>query len=203
MSPIGTSNAVPLTVPSPLATPTGRLPRVDRPMPDTVLVPVAQRLGMRPDELKRELEQGTSLTAVASSRGVSRDDLVEAVKQGLGTADAAKTAGQVSADRSVRQPVDRVADAIARGDLPALPPVGPPSQAGLETSTRQGGSHPQHHGSGGSLGKVASILDMPETDVADALRNGATLDQLADRANVTFSTLLRAVSDGMLYDVRL
>lgn len=184
-----------------------------RPAPDAVLSPVAQRLGMGLDDLKRELEQGTSLSAVAASRGVSRDELIEAVKQGLAAAEPLRPGGPAAPDRQVRPPIDRVAEAIARGDMPALPAVGPPSQAGLDTSTHQGTQHGGNRHGGGTSGrgdrgaapltKVASMLDMPESAVADALRSGSTLGQLAERADVNFAILLRSVSDGMLYDARL
>lgn len=206
MSSIGASTSTPLIVPPVTAPHRGD----HRPAPDAVLAPVAQRLGMGLDDLKRELEQGTSLSAVAASKGVSRDELVEAVKQGLAAGESLRAGGPAGVDRQVRPPIDRVAEAIARGDVPALPPVSPPGQAGLDTSTRHGGN--QHGGGthGGSnqkgstpLSKLASILDMPETDVADALRSGSTLGQLAKGADVNFAVLLRAVSDGMLYDARL
>ena len=184
-----------------------------RPAPDGVLSPVAQRLGMGLDDLKRELEQGTSLSAVAASRGVSRDELVEAVKHGLAATEPLRPGGPADPYRRVRPRSDRIAAAIARGDMPALPPVGPPSQAGLDTSTRQGTQHGGNRHGGGTSGRgdrgaapltrVASMLDMPEAAVADALRGGSTLGQLAERADVNFAVLLRSVSDGMLYDARL
>ena len=51
---------------------------------EQALTPVAQLFNETPDQLMSELQSGhTSLADLAQSKGVSQDDLVAAVKQGL------------------------------------------------------------------------------------------------------------------------
>jgi hypothetical protein len=45
--------------------------------------PVAKALGMTTDELTQSLQRGKSLSDIATAKGVSNQDLVAAIKQGL------------------------------------------------------------------------------------------------------------------------
>ena len=60
-----------------------------------VLSSAADKLGMSQDDLMQDLKSGKSLADIAQSKGVSRDDLVAAVAQGL---EQNAPAGATSAD---------------------------------------------------------------------------------------------------------
>ena len=57
---------------------------------EQVLTPVAERLGIGVDRLKAQLQQGTSLATIATAKGITRDDLLEVVKNGLAKTEAAR-----------------------------------------------------------------------------------------------------------------
>ncbi len=179
------------------------------PDPELVLSPVADKLGMSYESLRTQLEQGTSLASIATSKGLSRNDLVEAVKQGLTKAEAAQPE-QTSANAATRKqpPIDKVAAAIADGEIPPLPPVaGPRSPDGTGNGPDAGDGRRHRHGTArnreagrAALATVASLLDMSPTELIASLTSGTSLDHLAETRSVDVRNLLRAVSPGMVYD---
>jgi hypothetical protein len=52
---------------------------------EKVLDAVADKLGMKTSDLEADLQKGQSLTDIATSKGVSKDDLVSTIKNALGT----------------------------------------------------------------------------------------------------------------------
>ena len=70
--PVGSNN------PSSTVDPTGFDTRFQ-----SAFTPVAQLFGESPDQLLSELDSGSSLSALAQQKGISQDDLIAAIKQGL------------------------------------------------------------------------------------------------------------------------
>lgn len=72
------------------------------------IAPIAKLLGMGADEIHQKLEDGTSLAKLAESKGVSRDKLLAAIKEGI--AAAAKAEGVTFSDARLDDMAAHVAD---------------------------------------------------------------------------------------------
>jgi hypothetical protein len=72
------------------------------------IAPVAKLLGMTADEIHQKLEGGTTLAKLAESKGVSRDALLAAIKEGI--AAEAKAEGVTFTDARLNELAARVAD---------------------------------------------------------------------------------------------
>lgn len=107
---------------------------------------VADRLGLTADDLKAARDAGQSLAELATSKGISRDDLLAAV-----TADLQQHAPEGAEAPSAAQAAELAADIVDR-------------------KPGAGGPPPGAHG-----GRVdATSLQMPDESILDALR--AALD---------------------------
>ena len=149
-------------------------PRADM---DKALEPVAKALGLRGDELRAKLQAGAKLDDLATQRGLSHDDLVQSITQGLsetapaGRADAVDFASMAEGIASGARP------AIGPGGLPSAPPPGVQGAGaqGLESS----------------LGRVAELLGIGTDELAQELARGSLADVARSR-NVDPQSLLAA-----------
>jgi hypothetical protein len=106
------------------------------------LAPVAQLFGESTDQLMSELgSANTSLSALASQKGVSQSDLVGAIKQGLQQTAAEK--GQSPSDAQLTNIANRIAN------------------------HKHGGHH--HHGGGGGASTTSATTNSIPTDSTQAL----------------------------------
>lgn len=96
------------------------------------LAPVAQLFGESTDQLMSELSSGkTSLSALASQKGISQTDLIDAIKQGL---QQNAPSGQTPSDSQLTNMANRIAN------------------------HKHGGGH--HHGGGGGVSAAGSSSDI-------------------------------------------
>jgi uncharacterized protein (DUF433 family) len=163
----------------------GRPPRrPGGPDPQTMMAPVAERLGMSVDDLQSALSGGTTLDQLATAKGVSHDDLLAAIKHGL---EAARPADAPEGASGVFD-LDAMAESIASGTPPPPPPGGvhggrPPH--GVNQADTQ------------TLDSIASLLDMTSDDLVGALADGTSLADLAAQHDVSASALLDAIGNGL------
>jgi|GEM_PF-2617931 len=108
-----------------------------------VMSSVAKLFQMSPDQLQGTLAGGQSLGDLATSKGVSRDDLINAIKQGL----QAPTTAAGTGGHNAPQFTDTQLDASANRIADHVP-----------------GAHHQHHHGGGAQGVQANT----STQSADA-----------------------------------
>ncbi len=150
---------------------------------NTMMAPVAEKLGMSVEELQSTLAGGTTLDEIASTTGVSHDDLLTAIKQGL---EAAKPADAPEGASGVFD-LDAMAESIAVG-TPPPPPGG-----------AHGGRPPHgvNRADTQTLDSIASLLDMTSDDVIGALTAGTSLAELAVQHDVSASVLLDAIGSGL------
>lgn len=151
---------------------------------NTMMAPVADTLGMSVEELQWTLTGGTTLDEIASTKGVSHDDLLAAIKQGL---EAAKPADAPEGTSGVFD-LDAMAESIAAG----TPPPPPPGEA-------HGGRPPHgvNQADAQTLDSIASLFDMTSDDVISALTAGTSLAELAAQHDVSASALLDAIGSGL------
>jgi hypothetical protein len=101
------------------------------------LAPVAQLFGESNDQLMSELNTGqTSLSALASQKGISQTDLISAIKEGL--QQSAPANGATPSDTQLTNIANRIA------------------------SHKHGGHH--HHGGGGGVAPAAGATSPTDTD---------------------------------------
>jgi hypothetical protein len=158
----------------------GAMQRPPRPDMAKALAPVADALGLDAAELKAELKGGASLDDLAQTRGVSHEDLLAAIKEGLAEVGPPVGAGAVDQAR-----LDAMAEEIAGrsgAERPAGPgpggPPPPPRVAGDETVQA-------------SLARVADLFDMDTDELLTQLQS-TTLADLASSRQVGADELLGA-----------
>jgi lambda repressor-like predicted transcriptional regulator len=148
--------------------------------------PLADLFHMSTTDLQNELRSGKSLADIAQEQGVSRDDLLATVKQGL----------------QQYAPPGANLDAIANRIVDRTGGAG-----GAQ------GHHHHHHGGGGAgdatssdstttsldqvLGPVAEMLNTTTPDLMSQLQNGTSLRDIAQQAGVDPSQLLDTLGRGI------
>jgi hypothetical protein len=154
--------------------------------------PVAKALGVSTDELHAELDEGDkSLNDLATSAGLSHDDLVAAIKAGMPSDATGSGPGSTSATD-----LTAVAEKIAstKGAPPPPPPGG--FNGGPGFGPADGASASAVVGNSAKLGGLSRLYDL-DADSADSLssaqssgdivkllqKNGADLGQLKSVLN--------------------
>lgn len=137
-----------------------------------MFAPVASKLGMSDDELKTALRSGTTLLELAADKGVARDDLLSALKEGIA---AAKPEG--APELSVEQ-IDEMAEAIASGNPPPRPDGahGGPGLRGFGTTGENLAK---------GLGNLADQLGLDIDALLEQLANGTSLSDLLEVSRAT------------------
>jgi uncharacterized protein YidB (DUF937 family) len=152
----------------------------------------AKLLGMSTTDLRTALQSGQSLASLASSKGISKDDLTAAMSKAIQQADPNVTADQAT----------KMATAIATRTRPAAPqaPATDPAttqdpNAATGTTATQGHHHHHHHGGGAAAMDAASkLLGMSTTDLTTALKGGQSLASIATSKGVSQSDLTAAMA---------
>ena len=152
-----------------------------------MLESVATVLGMDPATLADQLRAGDTLTDIAAAQGVPIDDVKAAIVNGATERlTAAVTDGRITqehADEELAELDDNL-DAIVNGELPL---------------GRRGGFG--HHGPAGFRGagmleSVATVLGMDPATLADQLRAGDTLTDIAAAQGVPIDDVKAAIVNG-------
>ncbi|HEX7591747.1 MAG TPA: hypothetical protein VF375_07335 [Candidatus Limnocylindrales bacterium] len=156
----------------------------------------AKLLGMSTTDLRTALQSGQSLLSLASSKGISQDDLTAAMSKALQQANPNMTADQAT----------KMATAIATRTRPTAPqatatdPTTQDPNAATPTGAATGasathGHHHHHHGGGAAAMDAASkLLGMSTTDLTTALKSGQSLSSIATSKGVSQSDLTAAMA---------
>jgi hypothetical protein len=152
-----------------------------KPTAQQVLEPVASLLGTTSQSLINQMQSGATLSGIAAQQGVSQNDLISAIEQGL-------------------QSTNPQTSAIAQNGSPS-------SIATLAANIANGtakvaGHHHHHHGGGGAA--AAAIAPATDTDSDSDGSSGtssssvgtSTVNSLAAVLGVDPETLLQALSAG-------
>ncbi|MCU1391778.1 MAG: hypothetical protein JWM34_206 [Ilumatobacteraceae bacterium] len=163
-----------------------------------MLSAVADKLGMSVDDLKAELDKGSTLNQIATAKGVSHDDLISTIESSISS--NASAAGSTSGTSDAK--LDQFAEKIASSQG-AEPPKGahrahgghrpppPPTTTDDDSSTS----------TDSALTNVAKTLNMKADDLVNALKSGTSLESLAQQKGVSLGQVLGAVTKGMLLNV--
>jgi hypothetical protein len=152
------------------------------PRPDMTktMEPTAKLLGISADELKQDLQSGTTLSQLADEKGVSRSDLLASIKQGL--KEGAPAGVQAPDDATL----DEIAGNIADDKRPQGPPPPPPP------SSQDGSQRVQQ-----SISSLADALGVDPDQLLTQLNSDGWLDSVAkSRGLSTDSSLFQ----GLLVD---
>jgi hypothetical protein len=167
-----------------------------------VLKAVADKLGMSVDDLRSALDKGASLNQIATTKGVSHEDLISTITSSISGSTAAGAAPLLD-DTRLEQLAERIASSTGtegpkgphgvKGAHRPPPPPPPVSDADDDdddsTSTDS------------ALSNVATLLKMKPSELVDALTKGTSLESLAEQQGVSLGQVLGAVSKGMLLNV--
>lgn len=163
-----------------------------------VMEPAAQLLGMSTDDLQTQLKSGSTLDDLATSKGVSHDDLIAAITQGLqanapaGADAAAGTAATGGVD------LTQMAEGIAAGKGPG----------------GHGGHGHHHHAGGGGVdalgetgdttGKLQDLSDALGTDPDTLLSQlmGGDTSEVGDASSTPYSSASALPTSGLAVDYR-
>jgi lambda repressor-like predicted transcriptional regulator len=144
---------------------------------------VADLLGTTSDELIEQLRSGASLSDLATKAGISRDDLLGAIREGLPPAPEGVT------DVDTTALVEDIAD---RSGLP-----------GPGRTERPQGPPPTREGGMAQLEGVAELFGMEVDDLVEQLESGSTsLADLASQQGVSTDQVFQALRSGMFADVK-
>ncbi|WP_285474349.1 hypothetical protein [Actinoplanes sp. NBRC 101535] len=144
------------------------------------MMKVAETLGLSSAELKDELGTGKTLNDIATERGVSHDDLIAAIEQGLPATAAAGAA-----------------EKIASSDGATPPPPPPPPPAAPAGRGENSGLQDKE-----KLQQVSDLLDMDTKDVTEQATSAAGLIGLMQNRGVDLTQLRSVLSSGDILDVK-
>ena len=126
----------------------------------------AQLLGLTSSQLSTDLQSGTTLSQLASQKGVSSSSLISSIESDL-TANAPQGASAPSSTQ-----LTQMATNIANGTRPGQGAGGPP--AGGFTPPAGGFAPP-------AMTNTAKLLGLSSSQLSSDLQSGTTLSQLASR----------------------
>lgn len=137
--------------------------------------------------------RGEGLTAAAEAIGISEDDLRAALEDGQSIAQVAEAEGvdvQTVIDALVANGTDRLEEAIA--DLPDQV-AELVEREGLPDRGRPGGHGGPHGGRGLGLDAAAEAIGLSAEDLRTALRDGATIAEVAEDNGVELQAVIDAL----------
>jgi uncharacterized protein YidB (DUF937 family) len=152
----------------------------------------ASLLGMSASDLRTALRGGQSLSSIASSKGVSQDQLVAAMSTAIQQANPG-----MSADRATN-----VATAIATRTPPAgggpggavAPPPGTDAAGQTGPAGAGHGHHHRHHAMAAAMQAAATTLGLSADQLASSLKSGQSLSALASSKGVSQDDLVKSIS---------
>lgn len=141
----------------------------------------AQFLEMTPADVRSALQGGQSLSDLARTKGVSQDDLVNAMATAIKQANP-----NMSADRAT----------VLATDIATQVPQQPVVDATSGASARPVGGHHHHghHGGGAALMAASDVLGESTDDVATALRSGQSLADIASTKGISKDDLIGGIA---------
>ena len=152
--------------------------------PTKAMTPVAKALGMSVDDVNKALDNGQTLNRLASAHGISHDELIDAITQGLHDTTAAEPARSEASSSSAADRLAKMAEGIANSTI---------------GSTHRHRHRPlNNHPNTALLHKTSKMLHMTSTDLVAALKNGTTLTDVANRQGVSAEVVHQAIRNGMI-----
>jgi hypothetical protein len=139
-----------------------------------VLQPVASLLGTTSQSLINQMQSGATLSSIAASQGVSQNDLITAIEQGL-------------------QSTNPQTSAIAQNNSPSSIAT---LAANIANGTAKVGGHHHHHHHAASSSSTTSSNSDTDGDSDGSTSSSGTVDSLASILGVDPTTLLQALSSG-------
>ncbi|TIC84097.1 hypothetical protein [Nocardioides sp. GY 10127] len=147
---------------------------------------VSSLLGTSADELRQRVADGTSLLDIASEKGVSSDDLLQALRDGApaglkgsdGLEDAVQQIASATGADAVRGPQGPHGP---RGPRPDGPPPGPPPSSDTDDSTSS------------TLETLAALLEEDSDSLLSQLTSGTSLADLLSAKGVTMDDVTSAL----------
>jgi lambda repressor-like predicted transcriptional regulator len=147
----------------------------------------ANALGMQPQDLFSALRSGQSLADVASSKGVSQDQLVSAMSSAITQANSG-----INTDQAM-QIATRIATQVPGNDGRGAPMRGVGGAA-------SGHHHHHHRGGGDLLSAAAAVLGQSTSTVMSALQGGQSLATLGSTTGVSQDQLVTAIETALQRD---
>jgi uncharacterized protein YidB (DUF937 family) len=150
----------------------------------------AKLLGMSTTDLRTALQSGQSLVSLASSKGISQDDLTAAMSKALQQANPNMTADQAT----------KMATALATRTRPVAQQANPTDAATQDptaaagTAATQGHHHHHHHGGAAAMDAASKALGMSTADLTADLKDGQSLSAIAKSKGVSQSDLIGAMA---------
>ena len=156
------------------------------------LASVSSLLGSSVEDLQTELSSGKSLNDIADEKGVSHDDLIEALKAGM-PADAPSGVDPT-------QMLEQMA-AQTGGPQPPAPPTGQglggsvTSESGVLTGSVTDRQQ-------NLLDQLSDLLGTDSDDLVAELQGGSNLLQMLQEKGITKSSAAETVGEGFLVDAK-
>jgi uncharacterized protein YidB (DUF937 family) len=147
----------------------------------------AKALGMNSSDLRTALQSGQSLASIASSNGVSKDQLIASMTTAIQQANPG-----ISPDQAAK-----VATAIATHTPPAM---GVDASGGTQSTggtAATGGHHHRHHAMSAAMDAAAKMLGTTTSDLASSLSGGQSLTSLASSKGVSQADLVKSISSAL------
>lgn len=171
--------------------------------PPEAIESAAKALDMSESDVRDALAGGSTLEDLATSKGVSKDDLLAAVTDGL-AAGAAKHGRQLSADQ-----ITEFATHLINGTQPPPPTGG--AAGGADSDLTASGLRGVDTGAGRTRGhhgpppgpppevtqSVAELLGTSESDLLEQLQSGTSLKDIAAAAGVSETDLTSTVTSAL------
>jgi hypothetical protein len=184
------------------------------PTAQQVLQPVASLLGTTSQDLINQMQSGTTLSSIATQQGVSQNDLITAIEQGLQSTNPSTSAiAQNSSPSSIATLAANIANGTAKvgGHHHHHHHAGSSSSSSSSTSSTSASSDTDGDsdgsGTAGSTGlgtstvnSLASILGVDPTTLLQALSSGTSVSDLASSSGIPSASLQSLLSTGLQID---
>jgi lambda repressor-like predicted transcriptional regulator len=154
----------------------------------------AQLFGMSKVDLTSELKSGKSLDDVAKEKGVSTDDLDNALVANMPTS-MANSGNAQQAAQSIASKVRLPSGHHHHGPPPSSSTS---SDSTSDSSTSSGTS--SSTGSSDVLSELSTLLNTDPTSLKSSLSSGTSLSDLLSQSGISMDTLADTLQQGMLLD---
>lgn len=147
----------------------------------------ANLLGMSESDLRTALQSGQSLSQIATSKGISQDQLVSTIASAIQQANP-----NVSADQATK-----VATAMATRTPGSQGSGAAQAADGTGQVAASGHHHHHHHGMKVAMQAAATALGVSTDYLTSALKSGQSLSQLATSKGVSQDDLVSAMATAL------